>query len=177
MQDWQALLDDAKAGEQATARGRERWLRRQAAESATLLGALLDLAESGVAISVWTAPARRLDGVAVGIGADVVVLRDRAEHVLVRIAAITTVRPAPGTVLGPATGDRGPVLRAGFVELLDRLVDDRPEVALAFDTGDSLAGTLVAVGADVLSVQLAPGATDVAYASVVRCASVRFRSG
>ena len=175
--DWQALLDDAKAGEQATARGRERWLRRQATESATLLGALLDLAEAGVAVSMWTAAGRRLDGVPVGIGSDVVVLRDRAEHVLVRTATITMVRPAPGSALGAATGDRRPALRVGFVELLDRLVDDRPEVALLFDSGDTLAGTLVAVGADVLSVQLATGATEVAYASVARCASVRFRSG
>jgi hypothetical protein len=174
--DWQALLDEATAGEQASARGRERWLRRQATEEATLVGTLLDLAESAVRVSMWTGSDRRVDGVPVGVGPDVVVLRDRGEHVAVRIAAITVVRPAPGQGAVAATGDRPAAMRVGFLDLLGHLAEGRPEVALVLDTGDTLAGTLLAVGADVLTVQVG-GGSDLAYSSVARCASVRFRSG
>ena len=176
MTDWQALLDEATAGEQASARGRERWLRRQATEGATLAGTLLDLAESGAPVTVWTAPDRRVDGVPVGVGTDVVVLRDRGDHVAVRIGAISVVRPGPGQRGVPATGDRSAAMRIDFVELLARIVDDRPEVALVVVTGETLTGTLVAVGADVLTLQVGGGG-DLAYCSVARCASVRFRSG
>ncbi|MEN3271593.1 MAG: hypothetical protein V7636_354 [Actinomycetota bacterium] len=176
MTDWQALLDEATAGEQASARSRERWLRRQATEGATLAGTLLDLAESGAQVSVWTGPERRVDGVLVGVGPDVVVLRDRGDHIALRTAAITVVRPAPGQRIVAATGDRSAAMRLELVELLARLVDDRPDVAVVLDTGESLTGTLIAVGADVLTVQVGAGG-DLAYSSVARCASVRFRSG
>ncbi|MEA3054684.1 MAG: hypothetical protein QOD30_116, partial [Actinomycetota bacterium] len=168
--------DEATTGERASARGRERWLRRQATEGATLVGTLLDLAEAGAQVAVWTAPERRVDGVPVGVGPDVVVLRDRHDHVAVRIAAITVVRPGPGQRAVAATGDRSAAMRLDLVELLARLVDDRPDVAVVLDTGESLTGALVAVGADVLTLQVGAGG-DLAYASVARSASVRFRSG
>src|SRR4051794_3510155 len=116
MTDWQALLDESTAGEQASARGRERWLRRQATEGATLVGTLLDLAESAAPVAVWTAPERRVDGVLVGVGPDVVVLRDRGDHVAVRTAAVTVVRPGPGQRAVAATGDRSAAMRLDFVE-------------------------------------------------------------
>jgi hypothetical protein len=174
--DWQALLDEATAGEQASARGRERWLRRQATEGATLLGTLLDLAETGAPVTVWTASDRRVEGVPVGVGPDVVVLRHGGEHVAVRLGAVTVVRPAPGQDAVAATGDRPAALRLGFVDLLARLADDRPEIAVVLGTGDTIGGTLLAVGADVLTIGVGAGG-DVAYVSVPGCASVRFRSG
>jgi hypothetical protein len=174
--DWQALLDEATSGEQASTRGRERSLRRQATEEATVVGTLLDLAESGARISVSMGPGRRVEGVPVGVGSDVVVLHDRGEHVAVRVDAIAIVRPAPGQRVVAATGDRPAAMRLRFVELLARLADARPEVAVVLDTGETLAGTLVAVGADVLTVQVGAEG-DLAYSSVARCASVRFRSG
>ena len=54
MQQWDALLDEARSDALAQARVRERWLRRQASESATLLGTLIDLAEAGVNLSKAT---------------------------------------------------------------------------------------------------------------------------
>jgi hypothetical protein len=67
-------------------------------------------------------------------------------------------------------------MRLGLTDVLARLAVGKPEVAVALDTGETLAGTLLAVGADVLTVQVG-AAGDVAYSSVARCASVRFRSG
>lgn len=171
------LLDEAKADAHAQARARERWLRRQAAESATFIGALLDLAESGTAVSVSTVGGRRHDGEVVGLGVDAVVLGDRGEHVVVRMPAITMVRPRPGSGAGVPGGDRPAALDLTFVELLARLVDDAPEVAASLVTGEVLAGTLLAVGVDVLSIRLAPGADGIAYCPPSALSSARLRSG
>jgi hypothetical protein len=56
-------------------------------------------------------------------------------------------------------------------------VDDRPEINIDADGADAIAGTLEAVGVDVLTVRVSPGADGLVYSSADRCASVRFRSG
>ena len=174
---WERLLDEARADDQTQTRIRERWLRRQATESATLLGTLVDLAESATAVTVWLRGGRRHDGRPVGIGNDFVVLRDRGEHVTIRLAAVSVVRPQPGQVARAATGDRAAALDLGLTELLSRLVDDQPEVAVVVGEHDAMAGTLLAVGADVLTIRVAPGDDGVAYCSAEAVSSVRFRSG
>lgn len=175
--DWERLLDDAKADAGAGARARERSLRRQATEGATLAGTLLDLAESGAAVSLWTVAGRRLEGALLAVGTDFVLLADRGDHVAVRLDAVTAVRPHPGQGAGPASGDRAAELDLTLVELLGRLVDDRPEISTGATGGEGVAGTLEAVGADVLTVRVAPGPDGLVYSSADRCASVRFRSG
>lgn len=174
---WEDLLDEAKADAQMQARIRERWLRRQAAESATLVGTLLDLAESGVGVSISSMGGRRHDGTIVGLGTDVVVLADRGEHVAVRLSAVTLVRPHPGSATGLASGDRPAALDLGFIELLARVVDDEPEVAIAFVIGETAAGTLLAVGIDIVSLRVAPGVDGIVYCSATTISSVRFGSG
>lgn len=174
---WEDLLDEAKADAQAQSRMRERWLRRQASESATFVGALLDLAESGAGLSVSTIGGRRHDGTVVGLGVDVVVLAERGEHIAVRAGAISFVRPHPGTEAGVASGDRPAALDLTFAELLARVVDHEPEVAATLVTGEVLAGALLAVGVDVVSIRLAPGADGIAYCPAPALSSVRFRSG
>lgn len=177
MHDWDRLLDDARADAGAGARARERSLRRQATEGATLAGTLVDLAESGAGVSVWTVAGRRLEGTLLAVGADFVLLADRGDHVAIRLDAVTAVRPHPGHRAGPASGDRSAELDLTFVELLARLVDDRPEISVGAAGGDSVAGVLEAVGADVLTVRVSPGADGLVYSSADRCASVRLRSG
>lgn len=174
---FERLLDDARSDLLAQARVRERWLRRQAADAATLIGTILDLAESGAGITVAVAGGRRHDGRVVGLGHDVVLLEDRAEHTAVRAGAISVVRPRPGSSAAVATGDRAAALDIGFVELLARVVDDHPDVAVALVSGDTVAGSLLGVGSDVLTVRVAPGPDGIAYCSASAVASVRFGSG
>jgi hypothetical protein len=175
--DWDRLLDDARADAGAGARARERSLRRQAAEGATLAGTLLDLGEAAAALSLWTVAGRRHEGTLLAVGADFALLADRGAHVVVRLDAVTVVRPHPGHGAGPASGDRATELDLTFTELLARLVDDRPEISIGADGAYAIAGTLEAVGVDVLTVRVSPGADGLVYSSADRCASVRFRSG
>lgn len=152
-------------------------MRRQATERATFVGTLLDLAEAGVGVTVWVVGGRRHDGAPVGLGHDMVVLVERGDHVVVQLTAVTLVRPQPGSGAPAASGDRAAALDLRFVELLARLVDGQPDVAIALVSGDVLAGSLLAVGDDVLSVRLAPGADGLAYCPASAVSSVRFRSG
>jgi hypothetical protein len=175
--DWSRLLDEARAGSMAAARTRERWLRRQATETATLVGTLLDLAEHGTSVSVATTAGRRHDGRIVAIGPDLVALSDRDAVVAVRIDAIAIVRPQPGATAGAATGDRPAALDLLFTELLGRLAGDGFEVSIAFAGGDPVSGVLVAAGDDVATQRVAPGADGLVYASLASTTSVRFRSG
>jgi hypothetical protein len=175
--DWQRLLDDARSDELAQSRARERWLRQQATEDATLVGTLFDLAEAAIAVSVALRGGRRHDGTIEGLGTDVVVLDERGDHVAVRLAAAVTIRPQPGRAAGPATGARAAALDLTFVELLARLAPDRPDVALALITGDLVTGALIATGSDVVTVRVAPGVDGVVYCPSTSIASARFRSG
>jgi len=175
---WEELLDDARADDVAAGRSRARWLARQAEESATFVGVLLDLAEHGYGLVLTCAGGRRVDGVVRALGVDVVVLDDRAgDVVVVPVAAIAVVRPAPDVETVAAAGRRTPTLDVRHEELLGRLVDDRPDVSIALVTGDAVAGTLVAVGADVLTVRVADGGAGLAYVALSSVASTRFRSG
>ena len=174
---WDRLLDEARADAHAEGRVRERWLRRQATEEATLVGTLVDLAEGGAAVAFGLDGGRRHEGRIVGIGHDVIVLLDRTDHVAIRLAAITVVRPHPGGASGPAAGARAAALDLTLIELLARIVDEKPDVAITLGTGEVLSGSLLAVGADVLTVRVAPGADGVAYCSAAAVSSVRLRSG
>lgn len=172
------LLDGLRADDAAGARSRTGWLRRQAMESATVLGTLLDLAEHGLPVAIGCAGGRRVDGTVRALGADVVVVEERGGgFALVRVAAIALIRPAPESSAGPASGDRVPTLAGAFVDVLASLAGERPEVALALVSGDGVAGELVAVGSDVLSVRVAAGAGGIAYVPAASVSSARLRSG
>lgn len=149
------LLDEARAADRGGSRVRERWLRRQAEEGATLAGTLLDLAERGSAVAVRTTTGRVSHGAVVAVGTDFVVLRaeDRRD-VCVRLAAVATVRPQVGERHVSATGDRPAPLDLLLVEVLAGLAPDRPRVALVTSAGELIAGELIAVGADVVTLRL-----------------------
>lgn len=149
------LLDEVRAGDAGAARMRERWLRRQAEEGATLGGTLLDLAERRAAVSLRTQSGRTSHGAVVAVGTDFAVLRgEDGRDTCVRLRAIATVRPQAGERYVTASGDRASPLDLLLIEVLAGLAPDRPRVALVTDGGELVAGELRAVGVDVVTLRL-----------------------
>ena len=132
-------------------RRRAAWLRRQAAEGATLAGVLVDLAEQGRAVTVQTSVGQRHRGRITIVGRDVVGLRSiDGQVILLRLDAVVTLRPQPGAL--PVTGDEPLDATTTLHRLLGRLHQGRDRVVMTMRGGEALAGALVNVGHDVLSV-------------------------
>lgn len=155
------LLDDARADERSAARIRERLLRQAAEEGASLGGTLLDLAESGAPVTIRTTVGRTFTGVLELVADDFVVV---GSDCWLATVAVATVRPGPGA--GAAAGDRA----AADLTLLDALAlvaADRPRAAFVVEGGDTVAGELLAVGSDVVTVRLdGAGVTYVSSAAI-----------
>jgi hypothetical protein len=148
------LLDEARAGDASAARVRERWLRRQAEDGATLAGTLLDLAERGAPVSVRTTTGRTSHGAIAAVGTDFVVLQsEEGRDTCLRLQAVAAVRPAVGERHAVATGDRLAPLDLLLVEVLAGLAPDRPRLVVLAG-GDLVAGELRAVGVDVVTLRL-----------------------
>jgi hypothetical protein len=150
---------DQRAAEAAAARARERWLRQQAGEAATVEGVLVDLAERQAAVVVQT-DGRTHVGRLRGTGRDVLVLDGESGAItLVALDAIRTIGLAPApSAEEPADraspGDRSPTGRLSMAGLLAALAADRAPVHLELRGGKRVTGTLRNVGADVLSMRL-----------------------
>lgn len=145
---------DAVVDEAALGRTRQRWLRAQAEEDATLVGALLDLAERGRPVSLELV-AHRVRGRIVGIGGDFVALRsDRGQHVLARTELVDVVRAEAGSAA--VTGDRTAVVEAGLAGVLGPLAAERPDVLVRTRSGAVVRGELRSAGVDVVHLRL-PG--------------------
>jgi hypothetical protein len=153
-----AWAAEHRTGAAAEARSRERWLRQQVAEAATLAGTLVDLAEQGTDAAVIVGT-RRVTGRLVGVGGDGCVVADRAGAVtIVVVAHISAIRVAgrrSGT--GEATGARGPAGDWLVTDALAALAAERSPVRIGLRGGETLSGDLVSVGDDVLTVRLAAG--------------------
>jgi hypothetical protein len=145
------LLDEARADDAGRGRGRERALRRQAEEDASLAGSLLDLAERGGPLTVLTTTGRRHSGSLLALGGDFAVVRTAAGlDVFVVLAAVASVRPGPSAA---AAGDRPTPSRTLLLDVLATAAPDRPRVSLVV-AGESLSGELRAVGTDVVTLLL-----------------------
>jgi len=145
---------DAAVDEAARQRARQRWLRLQAAEEASLVGTLVDLAERRRVVSLDVG-AERLRGRVVGVGADFVALRtERDQQALVRTGSIDAVRAEPGSAA--VAGDRAPVLDVGLAGVLGPLAAERPDVVVRTRGGSVVRGELVSAGADVVRLRV-PG--------------------
>jgi hypothetical protein len=153
-----AWAAEHRAGAAAEARSRERWLRQQVAETATLAGTLVDLAEQGADAAVIVGP-RRVTGRLIGVGGDGCVVADRAGAVtIVALAHVSAVRVAgrrPGT--GEATGARPPAGAWDVADAMAALAAERSPVRISLRGGETLSGDLISVGDDVLTVRLAEG--------------------
>lgn len=141
-------LVDAAAAERA----RRRWLERQEAEDASLAGVLLDLAERGRPVTARTIGGRTSRGPVAALGADFVVIREeRLGDVMLPLAALATVRAAPGDEA--PVGARPVALMIVLAEALVELAADRPSVVVCA-AGEELRGDLCRAGRDVIAVAL-----------------------
>ncbi len=142
---------DASAADTAASRSRERWLRHQAGESATLIGVLVDLAERGRAATVTTLAGVHT-GEVVGVGRDFCVMASPGSTLLA-LSSVVSVAPLEPLVHGytaspPAAsdGDREAPLDLDLEEVLSRLAADRSPVRLVLAGGTAVTGTLWATG-------------------------------
>ena len=173
------LLDEARASHAGEARGRERSLRRQAEEDASLTGALLDLAENGSAVTVRTVTGAVHHGVVVAVGADFCVVRaQRGVDLILPLAAVSTVRPHPGERHPPASGDREPPSLVRLLDVLAMMAGERQRVAVGTRDGEQVTGELRAVGSDVVTVALDADLQALCYLSASSmCEVAVLRSG
>ena len=137
----------------ARSRSLERSMRDQAVASATWAGSLVDLAERRSPVAVCVG-AGRLSGTLEAVAPDFCVLvRSGRRPVLVRLDRITSVRLDPTGGHGLPGGSRFPALELSLAAALSLLAEERWPVNLTLAAGDQVAGDLVAVGHDVLTVR------------------------
>ena len=122
----QRLLDEARRDQAVEARAHEHWLGRAAREGATFAGALVDLAESGQAVSVRIASGHVHHGRVVAVGTDFCAVEtDGGVTIYINLAALGEVRLDSGA---PPAGNRGPSVDMTLAEAVARRsVDARGE--------------------------------------------------
>lgn len=139
---------DAMVDEAARQRTRQRWLRIQADEEASVIGTLVDLAERGRPV-VLDIGDHRLRGAVVGIGADFLAVRsDRGQDVLVRTGAVEVVRAEPGE--RAVVGDRAALVEVTLAAVVGPLSAERPEVVVRTRSGQIVRGELRSAGTDLV---------------------------
>jgi hypothetical protein len=171
---------DARAREAAGARVRERWLRAQAEEGASLAGLLLALAERRQVVLVTTTAAVAHRGAVRGVGVDFLAVEaPSGTTTLVALAAVATVRVlepdrrgSPAAARGDATGDNRTALGVRLVDVLAQAAGQRPRVSAQSGTL-SVLGDLRAVGDDVLTLR-ADGSAGLVYVSLASLSTVSF---
>ena len=147
------LLDRAGAERAAGRRRRERWLHRQAVESATLAGVLVDLAEVSAVVRITLSDGRAHAGTLLAVGEDVIVLdAPRGPRTAIAIGAVATVVATARAEPCAATGDRTPE-GVRFVDVLAGLGDGDGSVVLGRSGSPPIPVEVLGVGVDVLAVR------------------------
>jgi hypothetical protein len=171
---------DERAASAARSRTRRRWLSRQATETATLAGVLLDLSERRADVTIDTVGSRHR-GRLVAVATELCVLRTAdGGAALVALPAVTHLTTGSTGSNGSITsitsitpiGDRTPPLELDLAYALTALAADRPAVCLELLGGNRVAGTLHSVGTDLVSVQVdgpPPETALIALDAVVAC--------
>lgn len=159
------LGDAARLDEDIAARGERRARLSRAREVATWVGTLEDLAEQRPPVVVRLAGGRSYRGALVALGRDHVAVRaPSGQVVLVRTSAIRSLRPEPGRAAAVPTGDRERSEGRTLLGVIGRLVEERARVVVGLDDVDELlAGVLLGLGEDVLTLQVEPGEAGVVY--------------
>lgn len=150
------LTDDAAHAAAVRARTEERALRDRAAELASWVGTLRDLAERGTPVTILSRSGRTHRGVLVGVAEDHVATRlPGGQLVAIAAHALSSVRPEPGASPTVAMGDRERAQDRTLLEVVDRVAAERRRVAVSIEGSDDvLQGTLASVGEDIVTLQL-----------------------
>lgn len=159
---------DARAREAADARTRQRWLRTQAEEDASLAGVLACLAERAAAVVVTTIDGHHHRGVLSGVGVDFCALTAPGGALtLVALMALADVRTVGANHRPVAAAEAGRAsLGVHLIDVLAQAAGQRPRITVHAATAP-VAGDLRAVGADVITMHI-----DGAGVAYVRLASV-----
>jgi hypothetical protein len=168
---------EARVEDAARQRTRERWLRQQAEEGASLAGVLCDLAERGTPVAVRTRFGRQHRGSVQAVGNDFVAVATAAASgpvgttgpvAVVALDAVSSVRPQPASA--PPTGDRATRTDLRLAEVLAGLAAERERVLIvALDGEEAITGSLRSVGRDLVVVRLdgpEPGSAYVPIAAI-----------
>jgi len=162
------LTDRSTVRDAVAARGRERDRRDRAVEVATWQGTLRDLAEREEHVVIRTAGDLVHRGVLLAVGIDHVAVRF-ANRTTVLLAADTlrSVRPEPGSTAPAAMGDRERSQDRTLIEALALMIEHGPELVLGLrDMTDPVAGTVIGLGEDVVTVRLSGEDRATAYLPV-----------
>lgn len=154
--DLAALLDEARSTAAARSRSSRRWLRQQALAEARLSGVLLSAAEQHATVTIRTTSGRTHTGPVDTVGADFCAVRTSADTVVyIRASAITLVQPDRGLSAPPAADERSAAVGTTLDEALAADAPEQPDVSFVCQgQRDAVPGRLLAVGADVASVEV-----------------------
>lgn len=167
---------DSRARDAADARVRQRWLRAQAEEDASLADVLVALAEQEEAVVLTTVHGRRHQGVVGGVGVDFCgISGPGGATTLVALDALAEVRAVghSGRTAAATGGGHGrAALGVRLADVLAQAAGQRPRVSVRMGAA-SAAGDLRAVGSDVMTLR-ADGAAGAVYVALASVSEVSF---
>jgi hypothetical protein len=147
------LGDRARLTDEVASRTEQRSRLLRASEVATWAGTLEDLVERRSTVVIRLTGNRSYRGALVALGRDHVAVRTSSgQVVLLSASSIRSVRPEPGAVAAPATGDRERSEGRTLAEVLERCIEEARRIVLGLDgVNELLAGEVIALGEDVVT--------------------------
>ena len=156
---WAARDRTARA---ASERSQTRARADQSLATSTWTGLLVDLAESGSEVALWSGPGLTRKGRLVGVARDFVVLEPAGRGpVLIRTTALQSVTPAePGaqraqsaqTARSPRAGERRHPSELTLAAALDALAGERAPASVQ-TSSQAFHGAIIGCGEDVLTMK------------------------
>jgi hypothetical protein len=148
------LLDAGRAESDSSERSAQRWSGMIDEETATWVGTLVDLAEQGQPATLTTVTGGRHTLTITAIGSNVVVgERSDRSRVFLALAAVESAM-LPTRRRRGAGGNRDVLSTATLQSFLFQEAGERPHVSALTYSGAVSSGMLVAVGQDVISIEL-----------------------
>ena len=147
---WAASDRTARA---ATERTRTRTLADQSLSTSTWTGLLVDLAESGAEVALWSGPGLTHKGRLVGVARDFVVLEPAGRGpVLIRTAALQAVTPAAPGARSARAGERSNPSELTLAAALEALAGERAPASVQ-TSSQAFPGAIIGCGEDVLTIK------------------------